>query len=123
MNGAPSRVTPRGRYQQPVPPVPLPTTWTWQSIFTRASLHRIRRQLAATLQIGLARPQHRNLFRTLAAPEFSSIFAGNFAGKCAATGYIAGRRPNSRRPKFFPTYQRNIFLLRCPILILIITLT
>jgi hypothetical protein len=61
--------------------------------------------------------------RTLAAPEFSSIFAGNFAGKCAATGYIAGRRPNSRRPKFFPTDQRNIFLLRCPILILIITLT
>ena len=27
-SGAPSRVMPRGRYQQPVPPVPLPTTWT-----------------------------------------------------------------------------------------------
>ena len=61
--------------------------------------------------------------RTLAAPEFSALFASNIAGKCAATGYVAGRRPSSRRPKFFPTCHRHIFLLRCPILILIITLT
>src|SRR6185312_3538040 len=40
MNGWARRVQPRGRYQQPLPWEPLPTTWTWRSIFTGARPRR-----------------------------------------------------------------------------------